>query len=368
MKNKRIIACLAAGVLILSISCTTAFGSVGGYDNLKTAVKTIAFDTENMTAAGNMKVCYDDKVIAAYEGVWKKDGKNTSYQTKETNKKGETTEEYGTTINGVVERYYPERNVIEKYEIEDIKYYMEDKESMNRAYKFIEAGIDTIVGDLKNNFVLTGSTRDSSTYHVSISNYQIPELINAGLAFFAYESTTDMQDSYNLVWEDQDLLIKSKYKEQTNKELPEGFDNRYQIKDWDDDLKSAADEYDEISGETWDYYYQILSSQYNDEGVLYIKADGTYEHFTKIKDVVNKYPDAMPDDLFVYVGNDLILDNVDFTYTTDNENRLTSCEATLLFSTNLDNEIHFIELTGNMEISDYDNTVITPIEAPQNPS
>lgn len=53
-KRNRLLVCLAAGVLILAVSATAAFGSVNGYTKYKEALKSLALETDNFTATGTM--------------------------------------------------------------------------------------------------------------------------------------------------------------------------------------------------------------------------------------------------------------------------------------------------------------------------
>ena len=46
--------------------------------------------------------------------------------------------------------------------------------------RFAELFVDTFVGDLKNNFILTLQTDDEKTYQITLSSVQIPEIVNAG--------------------------------------------------------------------------------------------------------------------------------------------------------------------------------------------
>lgn len=62
-KRNRLLVCLAAGVLILAVSATAAFGSVNGYTKYKEALKSLALETDNFTATGTMQVNYDGKEI-----------------------------------------------------------------------------------------------------------------------------------------------------------------------------------------------------------------------------------------------------------------------------------------------------------------
>ena len=60
-KRNRLTICLVAGVLILAVSATAAFGSVNGYSKYKEAVKALALETDNFTANGTLKMICDGK-------------------------------------------------------------------------------------------------------------------------------------------------------------------------------------------------------------------------------------------------------------------------------------------------------------------
>ena len=62
-KRSRLMVCLVAGVLILAVSATAAFGSVNGYAKYKTALKALAMEEDNFTAAGTLAVKMDGKEI-----------------------------------------------------------------------------------------------------------------------------------------------------------------------------------------------------------------------------------------------------------------------------------------------------------------
>ncbi len=68
-KRNRLTICLVAGVLILAVSATAAFGSVNGYSKYKEAVKALALETDNFTANGTLKMICDGKeVVHVTEG------------------------------------------------------------------------------------------------------------------------------------------------------------------------------------------------------------------------------------------------------------------------------------------------------------
>ena len=67
-KRNRITLCLVAGVLILAVSATAAFGSVNGYAKYKNALKDLALEETNFTAAGQLTMSFDGETIVTMSG------------------------------------------------------------------------------------------------------------------------------------------------------------------------------------------------------------------------------------------------------------------------------------------------------------
>ena len=77
-KRNRLTICLVAGVLILAVSATAAFGSVNGYSKYKEAVKALALETDNFTANGTLKMICDGKEVVHVTEDYAMDGHNMS--------------------------------------------------------------------------------------------------------------------------------------------------------------------------------------------------------------------------------------------------------------------------------------------------
>ena len=77
-KRTRIIACLTAGVLILAVSATAAFGSANGYSSYKNAVMDLALKEENFSAKGIVEVKLDGKAFTTMDVDYAQDGVNRS--------------------------------------------------------------------------------------------------------------------------------------------------------------------------------------------------------------------------------------------------------------------------------------------------
>lgn len=61
---------------------------------------------------------------------------------------------------------------------------LEDEESQ-KIIRFMELLADTLVGDLKNNFVYVAGDENSKKYAITLDGMQVPELVNAGLSLSA---------------------------------------------------------------------------------------------------------------------------------------------------------------------------------------
>ncbi|MBR5533618.1 MAG: hypothetical protein IKU62_02070, partial [Ruminiclostridium sp.] len=77
-KRNRVTTCLIAGVLVLAVSATAAFGSVNGYARYKEAVKALALEEENFSAVGSMEMTLDGETIWTIDGEAALDGPENS--------------------------------------------------------------------------------------------------------------------------------------------------------------------------------------------------------------------------------------------------------------------------------------------------
>ena len=176
-KRNRLLVCLAAGVLILAVSATAAFGSVNGYTKYKEALKSLALETDNFTATGTMQVNYDGKEIASLQQDFAMEGQNVYSHSVSKDASGQM-ETYDTLLDGVRTEF----NMNDKY------YYQvdygtnqdttlasnllgidTDDEMANRMVNFVEIAADTVVGELKNNFVQVGKENGVTQYQIEIA-------------------------------------------------------------------------------------------------------------------------------------------------------------------------------------------------------
>ena len=238
-KRTRIIACLTAGVLILAVSATAAFGSANGYSSYKNAVMDLALKEENFSAKGTVEVKLDGKAFTTMDVNYAQDGVNRSTCTS-TTEDGETYIHWDTTLNGVDTWFSSESDVYWQAQVDrdntSLLGYDKNDEMQSRLINFLSIAADTVAGDLKNNFVQVGSQDGKDLYQVSISGSQVPSLVNAGLSLFAYEAAGgDNYDCGQITW-DNYWAAEIAYYEKTTGEtlsqelktgLMEGYDEAF---------------------------------------------------------------------------------------------------------------------------------------------
>ena len=250
-KRNRITVCLVAGVLILAVSAGAAFGSVSGYSTYKEAVKALALKTDNVTMQGSMKATLDGKEFVSMTGEMAIDGKNKSSHVISSEFGGQKEERYDTIIGNTEtwfnadSKYYNEYTYDNDQTAEDSNNLSNnllgvsaDDEMSKRMVNFMEIAADTVMGDLKNNFVQLGKDGDKTQYQIEISKDQVPSLVNAGLSLFAYSMTADEGTDWGVYYEDYRASMLNAYEKLSGNKLSEEFRNGYLRED--DTADSAA--------------------------------------------------------------------------------------------------------------------------------
>ena len=301
-KRNRLTICLVAGVLILAVSATAAFGSVNGYSKYKEAVKALALETDNFTANGTLKMICDGKEVVHVTEDYAMDGHNMSSHSISKDSMG-SHEQYETILNGVNtwfdvnDRYYYQS----EYETDssslggNLLGVDQDDEMARRMVNFMEIAADTVVGELKNNFVQVGKEDGATLYQVEIAKNQVPSLVNAGLSLFAYSV-----------------------------------------------------------GQSHDYDYTVNYEDYSATAIDYY-AD--YDAFAAAK------PELVADNLESYIGQDMTLEKVLCNFGVDDKGNLTSNQITVNFNTtDQDGEHHTLVITGDVTISNYGTTTVQPLD------
>lgn len=219
-KSKNIaIVCAVTGVCVLTSAAFASYQTANGYDALKKSlINTI--DYKNCTVSANLKMSVDDKELTNYSASSMIDADN-KMQYSSTKESGigssemygysaYTTKDYRYTKYGSDDYYvrsdYYGNAPSNLWDIDD-----ESRPTLNKVVRFMELASDTVVGDLKNNFVCTEDTDDHTSYSLTLDSVQIPEIVNAGLSMVF--SMSNNSSSYYIDYDDNGNPIQHEYTE-----------------------------------------------------------------------------------------------------------------------------------------------------------
>lgn len=370
-KRTRIIACLTAGVLILAVSATAAFGSANGYSAYKKAVMALALEEKNFAAKGAVTVKLDGKAVATMDVDYAQDGANRSTCTTAT-EDGETYTHWDTTLNGVDTWFSSESEVYWQDQVDrkdtNLLGYDKNDGMESRLINFLSIAADTVAGELKNNFVQVGSQDGKDLYQVSISGSQVPSLVNAGLSLYAYDVAGGNDGNCGQIMYDDYWAVEIAYYEKTTGEtlsqelktgLMEGYDEAFY-----EAHQAEIDKLEEVGSEAYDHYNEILEKKGN-VGVLYVEDDGSYDYYPTWMDYLAARKEQGMDSqtMEYYVAKELNLEQVDCTFALDKEGRLTDNQITATFqTTDAEGGRHTLEVTGNVTVTGYGTTQVQPLD------
>ncbi len=375
-KMNRVMICLVVGVLVLSVSAFAAFGSVGGYSQYKDSIKLLILDTKSVSLKASAAVTVDGETLSDYlvEGQYA----GAQYSTHITQStRDETTERWTSDVGGKYVAfnsdqpdYYRSWDSSYDVESEDQNFlgFSADDEMGQRLVKFVELAADTVMGDLKNNFVQTGSEGGSRTYTVDISEKQVPALVNAGLSLMAgcigYNN-----DSYTRVeYEDYQKTVTDYYEQTTGEKLSPDVsvwlfggetDSDLGSEEWYDENQAAIDKYYEVSGQLDQRCW--AEADKHQGGVVYVHADGTTDYYATYEAYYQAVPGQLTDtdEINYLVSKDASLEHVTSTFTVDQDGRMTHNETTVTFTTtDAAGKDHELAITVQADLWDYDTTTV----------
>lgn len=188
-KLKAIVSSAVAGGVLLALSVTAFASSSSGYENYKTAVKAIV-TTENATIDAQYEVKDNGTVLVTGDTIQKLDNENRSSKTSVTvdgtSKTYESSNANGTFIINDDGNYYKMNKGTNSAE-KDKKEKLSESSS---SVKLAEMVTDTLVGDVKNQFV-----QDGDSINIKLEGEQIPEL--AKLAVSAAVENSNREKAHN---------------------------------------------------------------------------------------------------------------------------------------------------------------------------
>lgn len=189
MKNKKSMAIIGTvvGVCILGTAAFANYQTANGYEALKKSLLNLP-SYENYTMDVEASISADGKQLQASDMTVQADAASELM--------------YSSSLGTYSDSQYTDKSWYQDgkrihYDSESDSYsgystnfvqpltganFSSDEKANKNVTRFVELMADTIVGDLKNNFVCLEDGEETSTYEVNLSAIQIPELINAGLA------------------------------------------------------------------------------------------------------------------------------------------------------------------------------------------
>lgn len=381
-KRNRITVCLVAGVLILAVSAGAAFGSVSGYSTYKDAVKSLAFKSDNVTMTGSMKATLDGKEFVSMSGELAVDGQNRAEHFITTEVNGQKDERYDTTIGNTETWFNADSKYYSQYTFQTddttektsgLLGVSTDDEMTSRMVNFMEIAADTVMGDLKNNFVQLGKDGENTQYQIEISKDQVPSLVNAGLSLFAYSVAADEGSDWGVYYEDYQTTMLNAYEKLSGQKLSDDFRSAYLGEGdyadtatrsvWCDQNSQQIEKIqDYLSEKDWEaqYYDQLDQKQ---SGIVFVKTDGTSTYYKDYKSYAKANPSMVEDDLSSYIGQDMTLKTAQCKFSVDKDGNLTNNVLTANFTTtDQDGKNHELVVTAEVNFSNYGTTTIQKLD------
>lgn len=371
MKKRKLTVCLLAGVLVLAVSAGAAYGSVNGYAAYKDGVKGLLLGCNNVSLAGYASICVDGKEVVKDGGEWTVNG-NDSAQHSWSEDPGEPRyESHSVTLNGVNISYnsgmepqtYRSREVpqADTNDLTDMVSINNDDELERRVTNFLELAADTVVGDLKNNFVSTGKEDGVSRYQVSISQNQVPALINAGLSLMAYSEARSTNDQ--VIYEDYHRSLAAFYESETGSAVSQELWNNYldgYNGDWVEANQETVEAFDQVQQKYANARFDFLNGQ---GGILYVSKDNQQTRYDNKYDFYEAHPEEYADNWEAFIGEDLSLETVDCSFGVDDQGRLVENTIQVNFATvDVRGQSHTLGFTVHYTAKDYGNATMAPLD------
>lgn len=349
------IVCGLVGVLVLSVSAFAAYGSTSGYGKYKDAVTNLVVNSDNMTMKVSSDLSYDGDMPFKTVMVYKQDGKNSSTHEKDMSKGSEGSDEYFySVIDGTATSFFKDSDEYSQFPDESDGTFLNMGKYSDKVVKFASLFADTVLGDLKNNVVLVGDEDGIRSYSLDVSAEQVPALINAGIDLVLTQENTSSYTTY----EDHEATFALYYEKIKGEKCPDDFFDMANSGEHDE----LWDVMDEVTTAMDEEYNKILTEQYNGEGILYVKSDGSYTVYPTYSEYVMENDYGTPN-FEAYLGKNAVLDGVKFNFSLDEKDRLVSNDMTISFSsTDNKGKAHDLQCSFALKVSDYGTTQVTPFD------
>jgi endonuclease YncB( thermonuclease family) len=195
-KIKTIMVTALTGCMLLSVTVIASASGASGYETYKSAAKNIAV-TSNATFSTSFEVKDNGNTDISGNSVEKLEGTNNSSITNikigDTTKETETSRIAGKSIMKDGENYYSRTS---NCNVKTDKVEKKFDNSSSKA-KLGEMILDTLVGDIKNQFVV-----DGDTISVKLEGAQIPELAKLAISAATEDVNNKKSDNKGVVGKD----------------------------------------------------------------------------------------------------------------------------------------------------------------------
>lgn len=229
----RAAACIGVGVAVLGMAVFANIDNANGYGVVKEAAKNTFFSSDNVTADINVSADLDGSNLFGGKALIKKDaGGDVKMQTL-----SQTYDETGAMVDTdnlmtIQDGYRLSSytyNTSEGPEIYKTKYKMSDSdiseelfantEVLDKQIGFLETLADTLIGDIKNNIVLTDSSDGNRTYTINMTGEQLPKYMTAAFSLFNASVRANYENA-NEIFDGEDANIQTMSEMFLNKNEP----------------------------------------------------------------------------------------------------------------------------------------------------
>jgi len=334
--------CLAAGVLILSGAAYANYDNAIGYSTLKNAAKSLLYEKNfsadlevslDMNGTLMVDAVVNGKFALSPDGLRSEDAYSLFSGSNTYDKKGNLVESFedGTrevAYDGSVYTQYSGQEWFERSYSGSPLPSLDNDETAAKTVRFLELLADTMVGDLKNNFVLTKNDGNFKTYAVNLQREQIPELINAGLSMI-FAQINDSRSMSNA------SFVTSEY-------------------DTEDRTLAEARHAEVLHEEAW-----RLLEEKGHKGIVKIERDGSFTYYPTYAEYRKSFADS---DDFDYdallAGSDPYISHASCIFTIDEQGRLvdSTMKGTLSMKDEM-GQVRSFTLTMKSRLYDYGTTV-----------
>lgn len=212
---------LGVGAMLLTGAVFANYESASGYSVCKGALKGLAY-SENFSVDYSLGLSVDGKSIVSDYGIYQLNaGANPSEHSESTDENSDgsiyfnsrTTQDDKAVYMNKVDAVNDENDYDNGYihysynggqNIANSMFGAENKNTADKFINFAEAIADTLIGDLKNSFVLTSEENGIKNYSVNLSREQLPSYVTAGVSLFSSVIKNDNTMSVNGVTAEDD--------------------------------------------------------------------------------------------------------------------------------------------------------------------